>query len=44
VEFINAWRHMQWWREEILNYFDDRVTNAFAEGITNKIKVKTRLP
>jgi transposase len=41
-EFINTWRTLQWWREEILNYFDDRVTNAFAEGITNKIKVMKR--
>ena len=30
------------WREQILNYFDDRQTNAFAEGITNKIKVMKR--
>ncbi|HEY7875183.1 MAG TPA: ISL3 family transposase [Actinomycetota bacterium] len=41
-EFINTWRTLQWWREPILNYFDDRVTNAFAEGITNKIKVMKR--
>ncbi len=41
-EFLNSWRTLQWWYEEILNYFDDRVTNAFAEGITNKIKVLKR--
>lgn len=41
-EFLNTWRQLQWWREQILNYFDDRVTNAFAEGITNKIKVMKR--
>ncbi|MDQ3660043.1 MAG: ISL3 family transposase [Actinomycetota bacterium] len=41
-EFLNTWRTLQWWRDEILNYFDDRVTNAFAEGITNKIKVMKR--
>lgn len=41
-EFLNTWRTLQWWREEILNYFDDRVTNAFAEGITNWIKVVKR--
>lgn len=41
-EFLNTWRTLQWWREQILNYFDDRVTNAFAEGITNKIKVMKR--
>lgn len=42
-EFINTWRTLQWWRDPILNYFDDRVTNAFAEGITNKIKVMKRV-
>lgn len=41
-EFLNTWRTLQWWREQILNYFDDPVTNAFAEGITNKIKVLKR--
>lgn len=41
-EFLNTWRTLQWWREEILNYFEDRVTNAFAEGITNWIKVVKR--
>jgi transposase len=41
-EFLNTWRQLQWWREQILNYFDDPVTNAFAEGITNKIKVMKR--
>lgn len=41
-EFLNTWRTLEFWREEILNYFDDRVTNAFAEGITNKIKVLKR--
>lgn len=41
-EFTNVWRTLQWWVEPILAYFDDRVTNAFAEGITNKIKVMKR--
>ena len=41
-EFTNTWRSLQWWVEPILAYFDDRVTNAFAEGITNKIKVMKR--
>lgn len=41
-EFTNVWRTLQWWVEPILAYFDDRVTNAFAEGITNKIKVVKR--
>lgn len=42
LEFLNTWRTLQWWREEILNYFDDRVTDAFAEGVTNKIEVIKR--
>jgi len=41
-ELKNAWRTLQWWRDEILNHLDDPVTNAFAEGITNKIKVMKR--
>ncbi len=41
-EIKDAWRTLQWWRDEILNYLDDPVTNAFAEGITNKIKVMKR--
>lgn len=31
------------WREEILAYFSDPVTNAYAEGITNKVKVIKRV-
>jgi len=30
------------WREEILNYFDHRVTNGFAEGKNNRFKVIIR--
>ena len=30
------------WREEILNYFDHRVTNGFVEGKNNRIKVIMR--
>lgn len=41
-QLSGVWRTLQWWRGPILNYFDDRVTNAFAEGITNKIKVMKR--
>lgn len=41
-EIQDAWRALQWWRDQILNYLDDPVTNAFAEGITNKIKVMKR--
>lgn len=41
-EFLNTWRTLHWWSEQILNYFDDRVTNSFAEGITNRIKILKR--
>jgi transposase len=41
-ELISTWINMQWWREPILNYFEDPQTNAYAEGITNKIKVLKR--
>ena len=41
-ELKDAWRTLQWWRDQILNYLDDPVTNGFAEGITNKIKVMKR--
>lgn len=41
-ELKNAWRTLQWWRDQILNHLDVPVTNAFAEGITNKIKVMKR--
>lgn len=42
-EFSNTWRTLDWWREQILAYFEDPITNAFAEGITNKIKVMKRM-
>jgi transposase len=42
-EFIRMWwRTLGAWEDQILSYFDDRVTNAFAEGITNKVKVIKR--
>jgi transposase len=41
-ELTRTWGNLQWWRDEILNYFDDRQTNAFAEGATNKVKVMKR--
>lgn len=31
------------WREEILNYFDYRITNGFVEGKNNRIKTIKRL-
>lgn len=42
TELANLWRNLQWWREPILAYFEDRQTNAYAEGVTNKIKVMKR--
>jgi transposase len=42
-EFQAVWRVLELWKEPILAYFDDRVTNGFAEGITNKIKVMKRV-
>jgi len=41
-ELTDTWRTLQWWREPILAHFDDRQTNAFAEGVTNKVKVMKR--
>jgi transposase len=41
-EFTNLWRTLSHWKQPILNYFDSRHTNAYAEGITNKIKVLKR--
>ncbi len=31
------------WREEILNYFDYRITNGFVEGKKNRIKIIKRM-
>jgi transposase len=42
-DLVAVWKQLERWREEILAYFDDRMTNAFAEGITNKIKVMKRV-
>lgn len=42
LELTQLWRNLQWWREEILAYFEDRQTNGFAQGVTNKIKVMKR--
>ena len=30
------------WREWILNYFHERITNGFAEGLNNRIKLIKR--
>jgi transposase len=41
-ELSDCWRNLSRFREEILAYFDDRQTNGYAEGVTNKIKVMKR--
>lgn len=41
-EFTKMWFNLRRWREQILAYFEDPLTNAFAEGVTNKIKVMKR--
>jgi transposase len=41
-ELTNTWRTINRWKQPILNYHDDPQTNAYAEGITNKIKVLKR--
>lgn len=41
-ELTDTWRTVSQWREPILAYLDDPQTNAYAEGITNKIKVLKR--
>lgn len=41
-ELQRCWSRVGLWRETILAYFEWPVTNAFAEGITNKIKVIKR--
>jgi len=36
---ILCWRNMlRRWKEYILNYFDNRTTNAYTEGVQTKIK------
>lgn len=42
AELSRTWRTLSHWRDQILAYFEDPQTNAFAEGITNKIKVIKR--
>ena len=41
-EFLGLRYMLTHWREEILNYFTYRVTNAFAEGKNNRIKAIIR--
>jgi len=41
-EFQKVAKMIRNWESEVLAYFGHRMTNAFAEGITNKIKVVKR--
>ena len=41
-EFLKLARMIRKAEDEILNYFTYRLTNAFAEGTTNRIKVVKR--
>lgn len=41
-QFLGLRHILTHWREEILNYFDRHVTNGFAEGKNNRIKVIIR--
>ncbi len=41
--FVKLAATVRQWKPEILGYFHGRVTNAFAEGVTNKIKCIKRI-
>jgi transposase len=41
-ELQTTWRYLSEWREAILAFFDWPVTNAYAEGVNNRIKVIKR--
>ncbi|MCK4257340.1 MAG: transposase [Halanaerobiales bacterium] len=41
--FIKAKRTIKTWEDNILNYFNNKVTNGFTEGINNKIKLVKRI-
>jgi transposase len=42
VEFVELIQTLRAWETEVLNHFESRLTNGYAEGITNKIKVIKR--
>ncbi len=42
-EFKELLHTLGYWREEILNYFDYRITNGFVEGKYNRIKTIKRM-
>ncbi|SFP52384.1 Transposase, partial [Halanaerobium congolense] len=41
--FYKAKRTVKNWEENIINYFRTRITNGFAEGLNNKIKLIKRI-
>ncbi|MTI67373.1 MAG: transposase [Firmicutes bacterium] len=41
--FYAACKTIKRWEEKNLNYFDSGITNGFAEGINNKIKLVKRI-
>ena len=42
-KFEECAKTMMHWNSEILNYFDNRYTNGYTEGVNNKIKVIKRV-
>lgn len=42
VVFAELVRTLRTWETELLNHFDTRLTNGYAEGITNRVKVIKR--
>lgn len=42
-ELISWGRTLDFWKEHILNYYDSRSTNAYVEGIHNKMKLIKRI-
>ena len=40
AKFLNTFKN---WRNEILNYFIERITNGFVEGTNNALRVITRM-
>ncbi len=43
AELINWSRTLKRWQEYILNYFDNKSTNAYVEGLHNKMKLIKRV-
>lgn len=41
--FIKAKRTIKRWEDKLLNYFNNKVTNGFTEGVNNKIKLIKRI-